>query len=165
MENRCSQNKIIRLIKANESIVQTREDIEEEVTGFYQQLLSSSASELPTINPAIVRDGLMINRQQQLQLIAEITKEEIHQVLKGINDNKAPGCDGFNALFFKKDWPVVGDTITYVVMEFFASSNMYQLINCTTVTLVTKVKSPSKIIEYMPISCCTILYKIISYKE
>ncbi|XP_019260681.1 PREDICTED: uncharacterized protein LOC109238650 [Nicotiana attenuata] len=61
MKNRCSQNKIRRIIKGNGSTVQTRKDIEEEVIGFYQQLLGSLASELPTINPAIMRDGPMMN--------------------------------------------------------------------------------------------------------
>ncbi|XP_019235367.1 PREDICTED: uncharacterized protein LOC109215708 [Nicotiana attenuata] len=50
MKNRCSQNKIRRLIKCNGNTVQTRKDIEEEVTGFYQQLLGSLANELPAIS-------------------------------------------------------------------------------------------------------------------
>ncbi|XP_019237786.1 PREDICTED: uncharacterized protein LOC109217943 [Nicotiana attenuata] len=109
MKNRCSQKKIRRLVKYNGDTMQTRQGIEEEVTGFYQQLLSSSANVLPAINPAVMRDGPMVNRVQQMQLITE------------------------------KAWPAIGDTITDAVMEFFSSSTMYQPINCTTVTFVPKV--------------------------
>ncbi|XP_019251059.1 PREDICTED: uncharacterized protein LOC109229971 [Nicotiana attenuata] len=122
MKNRCIQNKIRRLVKCNGDTVQTRQGIEEQVIEFYQQLLCSSANELLAINPAVMRDGPMVNRVQQMQLKIEVSKEEIYHALKGISDNEAPGCDGFNALFFKKAWPAIGDTITDVVMEFFSSS-------------------------------------------
>ena len=36
------------------------------------------------------------------------------------NDNKALDPDGFNALFFKKAWPIVRQDMTPVVMEFFS---------------------------------------------
>lgn len=57
---------------------------------------------------------------------------------------------------------MVGDRIIDTVMEFFSSDNLYQPINCTTVTLVPKVTNPSRITVFRPISCCTLLYKIIS---
>lgn len=85
--------------------------------------------------------------------MTEVSKEEIYQDLLGISDSKASGCDGFNVLFFKKEWPMVGSKITDAVMEFFSSNNMYQPINCTIVTLVLKVTNPSRITEFRPISC------------
>ena len=37
--------------------------------------------------------------------------------------NKAPGSDGFNALFFKKAWNIIGDDIFEEVNEFFTTGN------------------------------------------
>ncbi|XP_070056687.1 uncharacterized protein [Nicotiana tomentosiformis] len=113
------RNKIKNLIRSNEEVIQTKQEIEEKVIGFYKQLLGSATGRLPAINLVIMRDGPLVNRQQQLQLVKAISKEEIYKALLGISDSKAPGCDGFNALFFKKAWPVVGDKITDAVMEFF----------------------------------------------
>ncbi|XP_019239049.1 PREDICTED: uncharacterized protein LOC109219081 [Nicotiana attenuata] len=82
--------------------------------------------------------------------------------MKDISDLKAPGYDGFNALFFKKTWQIVGEDITMAVMEFFETAHMHKPINCTAITLVPKVRNPVSVKEYRPISCCTVLYKVIS---
>ncbi|XP_019238100.1 PREDICTED: uncharacterized protein LOC109218205 [Nicotiana attenuata] len=39
---------------------------------------------------------------------------------------------------------------------------MPKAINCTTVTLLPKITNPTNIKDYIPISCCSVLYKIIS---
>ncbi|CAN4104521.1 unnamed protein product [Withania somnifera] len=39
---------------------------------------------------------------------------------------------------------------------------MFNAINCTIVTLVPKIQNSSSIKEFRPISCCTMLYKLIS---
>ena len=36
-----------------------------------------------------------------------ITNQEIKEALFGINDNKVPGIDEFNAYFFKRSWEVI----------------------------------------------------------
>lgn len=134
--------------------------------GFYKQLLGSMewfwhryisktpspAKQLPAINPNVMRDDPVLNRKQQLLLIAHIISEEIYQGLKDISDHKAPRCDVFDAMFFKKACPIIGNEVTAAVQEVFSKVNLYRAINCTTVTLILKVANPSKITEYIPIS-------------
>lgn len=59
---------------------------------------------------------------------------------------------------FSKGGVVIGE-FTYAVLGFFSTGSMFKP---TTVTLIPKVQNPTKITEYRPISCCTILYKLIS---
>lgn len=94
-----------------------------------------------------------------MMLIRPITTEEFFKALCGIDDLKAPGCDGFNSYFFKKFWHVVGEEIIDTIMQLF---EMYLPINNTSITFIPKVKYPTSVREYRPISCCTIMYKIIS---
>ncbi|XP_019267319.1 PREDICTED: uncharacterized protein LOC109244651 [Nicotiana attenuata] len=82
------------------------DEIEAEVLGYYRKLLGSKDDSIPAINPNVIKMGTTLSREQQMHLIRQVTKEEIGEALKEINDLKALGYDGFNAVFFKKAWVV-----------------------------------------------------------
>ena len=52
--------------------------------------------------------------------------------------------------------------IIAAVQEFFRIRKMFKPINCTAVTLLPKTTNPITIRDFRPITCCTVLYKIIS---
>lgn len=48
------------------------------------------------------------------------------------------------------------------VKDFFTTCNLPMMITTTTITLIPKVPALLRVKDYMPIACCTTLYKIIS---
>lgn len=60
---------------------------------------------LPAMNPRVLNLGHKLNGAQQLGLIAPVTKEEVHLVLKDIGDGNAPGVDG---ILFQKNTTYYG---------------------------------------------------------
>lgn len=72
-------------------------------------------------------------------------------VLKDIDDSETPIGDGFNAYFFKKTSPKIGDEVTIAMLQFFRCNVIYKAINRTTVTLIPKIKHPYSIRDYRPI--------------
>lgn len=76
--------------------------------------------------------------------------------------DKVPGVDGFPIECFTKHWQEVGNDICDATRQFFTTGKMHRGINCTAVALIPKVKNPSHVKDYRPITCCTTLYKIIT---
>lgn len=72
-----------------------------------------------------------------------------------------PQGDGFPVEFFKAYWDTVGEQVSNVALQFFVTGKILKEINCTTITLVPKVPNPTYVKEFMPIACCTTLYKLI----
>ncbi|XP_071733554.1 uncharacterized protein [Rutidosis leptorrhynchoides] len=77
-------------------------------------------------------------------------------------DAEAPGPDGFNSKFYKTAWSVIGEEIVAAVREFFNNGRLLGEVNATLIALVPKSDCPQKVGDYRPISCCNVLYKIIS---
>ncbi|XP_075088341.1 uncharacterized protein LOC142170347 [Nicotiana tabacum] len=102
MKGRASQNQIKILIVDDGSLIKTAAGIEQEIVCFYKRLLGNSASRLPAIDPNVMKQGPVLTRNQQLQLISPFTSDDVFKALQGIDDSKAPSADGFNACFYKK---------------------------------------------------------------
>ncbi|XP_070026156.1 uncharacterized protein [Nicotiana sylvestris] len=158
-----AKNHIGRLINNAGQILQSTNEVRGH-TEFLQKATWYSNFTITSGHPRDhVQSGYMLSRQQKLQLIKLVTREEGKKAILDINNIKAPGYDGYNSYFFKKTWYILGDKVTAAVMEFFENVEMCKAINCcTTITLIPKVKNPTSIKEFMPISCCIVLYKIIS---
>ncbi|KAL0284293.1 UNVERIFIED_CONTAM: Retrovirus-related Pol polyprotein from type-2 retrotransposable element R2DM [Sesamum angustifolium] len=95
-------------------------------------------------------------------MIWAVTPAEVKTAVFQISDNKAPGPDGYTSCFFKKAWNIVGDLVCSAVMDFFRSGRMLRQLNHTIIALVPKSEHSPSVADYRPISCCNVIYKVIT---
>ncbi|XP_075085042.1 uncharacterized protein LOC107815716 [Nicotiana tabacum] len=122
MKNRVAQNQIRRLNTLDGNIAHTEREVETEILKFYQSLLGSAATCLPTVQLDIFQEGNRLIRDRQLQLIAPMTAEKIFNALMDIDDQTAPRCDDFNAYFFKIIWQVITKRMKALMPELVNNS-------------------------------------------
>lgn len=108
------------------------------------------------------KEGALLNYGAECALIQAVTTEKIDIAIKNMPTNKAQGVDGYPIELFTKNWEVVKEEVYAVVQSFFATWKLLKKLNCTTITLVPKVPSPTQVKDYRPIACCNTLYKIIA---
>ncbi|GKD24679.1 hypothetical protein Tco_1230893, partial [Tanacetum coccineum] len=68
----------------------------------------------------------------------EINDEEIKITLFDIDDDKAPGPDGYTSKFYKKAWDVVKCEFCAAIKEFFLTGKLLGEVNATLISLVPK---------------------------
>lgn len=73
---------------------------------------------------------LVISEEEANGMVTKVTKEGITRMLFKMNKDKAPGLDGFEALFFQKAWNVVRNDVIETIQNFFSSSKMLKELNC-----------------------------------
>ncbi|KAL9669292.1 hypothetical protein QQ045_006836 [Rhodiola kirilowii] len=95
-------------------------------------------------------------------LIREATDAEIWQALNAIGMDKSPGPDGFSASFFKSSWNLIGAELCNSIRHCLRHNALPKGINSTALALIPKINSAMHPEEFRPISCCTVVYKIIS---
>ncbi|GKE36472.1 sugar transport protein 13, partial [Tanacetum coccineum] len=95
-------------------------------------------------------------------MIRPISNEEIKAALFSMDDDKASGPDGFSSKFFKASWSIVGSEVSQAIKDYFSNGKLLKEINSTIIALVPKIKTPKKVSDFRPISCCNVLYKCIS---
>ncbi|KAL5573023.1 hypothetical protein UlMin_022620 [Ulmus minor] len=88
--------------------------------------------------------------------------DDVKEAVFQMAPTKSPGADGMLAIFYQSFWSVVGEEVTEVCMGFTNRGLPLGNINATIITLLPKIKNPTRITEFRPISLCNVLYKIIS---
>lgn len=74
-------------------------------------------------------------------LLKPVTKEELFQALRSMNSFKSPGPDGFQPLFFKHYWHVVGDSVYQLVAPAFSTGTFPTELAETLLVLIPREKS------------------------
>ena len=107
-----------------------------------------------------------VERRVTLEMNNMLTKpyqaEEVFTVLQQMHPSKARGPDGMSVLFFQKYWHIVGSHVTVAVLSCLNSGHILKSSNFTHIVLIPKVKNPTRVSDYRPISLCNVIFKLIS---
>jgi hypothetical protein len=114
------------------------------------------------ISQDVLDSGPIVPIEAMDDLCARVTYEEIRGVILKMGNDKALGPDGYSTIFFKKAWSIVGDAISKSVLEFFNNGLLLKQLNHALIALIPKGSHASFVSDYRPISCCNVVYKVIS---
>ncbi|GJY36038.1 RNA-directed DNA polymerase, eukaryota, reverse transcriptase zinc-binding domain protein [Tanacetum coccineum] len=103
-----------------------------------------------------------LSQDEALSMIHNVSDAEIKRAMFQINDNNAPGPDGFSSHFYKKAWDTIIGDICKAVKDLFHKGEILSEINSTVIALVPKIQTPAKVSDYRPIACCNVIFKCIS---
>ena len=98
----------IKSIEVDGTQFEEESEIRNQVVQFYKSLYNENEEWRPDV------DGLsfaFIGEEAKDRMERRFDKEEVVQVLKDLEGDKAPGPDGFTMAFFQKCWPVLQDDI------------------------------------------------------
>lgn len=90
---------------------------------------------------------------------APIENEDIKQAMFSIGGLKAPGIDGYPAIFFQRNWNQVGPAVCKAIKSMWTNAEEIRVVNKTLITLIPKVENPETASQFRPISLCNVLYK------
>ncbi|KAJ4969222.1 hypothetical protein NE237_015923 [Protea cynaroides] len=153
---------MIRSIKNDEGrMLSSPSDIKIEAESFFKNMFGVGYIESNDNHP-LVKIQSVVDEDSKIKMMAPVQKEEIKQVIFGFSDSKAPGPDGFNAFFYKKSWPIIGNDVSQAIIWFFENPFMPRCANSTFLCLIPKCNIPSKFSDFRPIALCNVIYKIIA---
>lgn len=114
------------------------------------------------MDPSIFQAGPRFSDTDYMQLLSPITDEMIKEYLFHIGNEKSPGPDGFNVVFFKHNWETVQSYFHDAVHELFSNGVLLKQLNHAAISLIPKGKHEPTAADFYPLSCCNVVFKTIS---
>lgn len=119
------------------------------ITAFYDNLFATSS-------PSGYMDALdgldeVVTQDMNEALEAKPSKVEIRSAVFQMHPTKAPGMDGFHALFYQKFWDVVGNDVVGLVQKWWRGYLDLKPINKTCISLIPKCNDPKSLSDFRPL--------------
>ncbi|XP_065629740.1 uncharacterized protein LOC136067578 [Quercus suber] len=156
---RC-RNCILKIKLDDGSWIRDREDIQSYFLENFSTLYNSGYPQFPVNLENLIQPR--VSYQENLELCKVPSRDEIKKVVFGMKALKAPGPDGFPALFYKHYWDIVGDQLVFAVQSFFLKGWLLKDFNKTFISLIPKKKGAHNFNHFRLIGLCNMSYKVIS---
>jgi hypothetical protein len=159
MANSHRRRNQIKCIEVDGTRFEEEPDIRNQVVHFYKSLYQENEEWRPDV------DGLSfasIGEDAKDRLERCFDNEEVVQVLKDLEGDKALGPDGFIMAFFQICWPVLQDDIMGFFEEVYDQGQFESSLNATFLALIPKKNDARNIKDFRPISLIGSVYKLLS---
>ena len=163
-QSRNARNMIRRILTTDGRILTSPSNIKCEAVRHYEDFLNDSQQGATGISQEALRSlvDYQCSTADAAILQAPVEAAEIKEILFLMPTNKAPGPDGFPVEFYNAAWAVLGKDFVTAVQSFFLYGFVPCCINATLLSLVPKPTDAAKMIDFRPIACCNVIYKVIS---
>lgn len=164
IQERHNGNAIHEIIDPMGTSLTAIEDIKREAVRYFSDHLTQEPADFSGITVEGLRELLVYRctTHDSERLTAVVTEEEIKRVLFSMPSNKSPGPDGYTVEFFKGAWAVVGKELMVAIQSFFIYGFLPKGLNTTILAFIPKNFNVKEMKDYIPISCCNVLFKVIS---
>jgi hypothetical protein len=153
-------NKINFMARYDGSITENQDEIKGMVQSFYDNLFTTQpCGSHDVVLQAIPRK---VDDNMNADLCKPYTDEEIKIALFQMGLTKAPGPDGFPALFYQTHWEFLKEDVCHVVICFLNAKPIPDGFCDSVIVLIPKVARPKHLNNFRLISLCNVLYKIAS---
>ena len=96
------------------------------------------------------------------QIEAPFTATEVKTAIFEMGALKAPGPDGFQALFYQRFWDLIGSSLRDLVLGVLNGREFPEELNKTFIVLIPKIDNPQSVTHLRPIGLCNVSYKTIT---
>eukprot|EP00253_Pinus_taeda_P018186 PITA_18186 len=103
-----------------------------------------------------------ITEEHNNKLEQDPTVEEIREATFSMQQDKAPGPDGFAVAFYRQHWETIKKDFVRMVKNAFRNHKLGDNTNSSHIALIPKEANPKSFDRFRPISLCNVSYKIIT---
>uniref|UniRef100_A0A803NGJ4 Reverse transcriptase domain-containing protein n=1 Tax=Cannabis sativa TaxID=3483 RepID=A0A803NGJ4_CANSA len=160
--SRNQHNKISKLNDANGVEVTKKEGLTDVISSYFAALFKASPVDPQALQTTLNTIPTTVTAEMNNSLTQPYTSQEVITALRLMSPDKSPGSDGMSAMFYQQYWDIVGNDVTKVVLAVLNEGYSMDSINRSLITLIPKIKLPSDMNAFRPISLCNVIYKLIS---
>lgn len=159
---RKKQNEIVGINDHHGCWTEDPLEIDNIFISYFENLFNSTNPSQDNLDRAL--DGIpsKVNQEMNNILMAPFTRKDIEIAIHQMFPTKAPGPDGFPALFYQKFWNTVGNKTVDECLAFLNGDKNIENWNSTNIALIPKIQNPKTVGDFRPISLCNVNYKIIT---
>lgn len=154
------RNKIAAIKDEEGNWIEDKEAVKDHVLSYFTNLFRDDQELIDSELPINIFPEFPLSIWENLT--RPFTRCEIEMVVMSMGSMKASGSDGFQALFYQKNWKTVADSVYEMALLSLDRKGLQPSLNETFIVLIPKIDNPVLAKQFRPLSLYNVTYKIIT---